>query len=404
MFRQTLLAAALALTAAPAFAQCGDAQLQAVADHFFDLSNPDVKTAPTAAALRQALVTCVTEPAAHKIGALAFVAMAQREATNGPLALSYAEEAMRELLIMQAIMGSNPRTRLVANQNGTSTPIGFSDSYDVSKRTVRLLLAAEAGAGRKLDIAALSKPGDQPLKCDVYAGSMGQQAAYWMKDQKGLTSGGLALLDHLLSKCQPADYNGLSIRGYRIDLMLSLIDLRPGAADAMQRLREAQADSDFIFAQRPTGLHNGWGPADLNRLERATWKVVSASNTTLPMAQWFTPENLGKITTAINIAAQLDTAYAQDLAPGGVTTFPLYRGLLTPAYAAARSLPEPQAREARKMLHRAASQHAEGVWRREANKALKKPAIYLYNWIDPDYKPPVAPASAPAPAAAPTTP
>ncbi len=119
--------------------------------------------------------------------------------------------------------------------------------------------------------------------------------------------------------------------------------------------------------------------------------AVAASNTTLPMAQWFTPENLGKIITATSIAAQLDTAYAQDLAPVVLTTFPLYRGVLTSAYAAARALPEAQAREARKMLYRAASQHAEGVWRREANKGLKKPAIYLYNWLDPDFKPPVTP-------------
>lgn len=377
------------LTVSPALA-CTDDQLQVIANRFFALSDASLKSAPIAEALRQDLTTCVTEPVAHKIGALAFTSMAQREAANGPVAMGYAEEAMRELLIMQAIMGTNPRTRMVDNQNGTPTPVGFTDSYDVSKRIVRLLLAAEARAGRKLNIAALSKPGDQPLKCDVYASSMGQQVAYWMKEQKGLTSGGLALIDHLLSKCQPADYNGLSIRGYRIDLMLSLIDLRPGAADAMTRLREAQADSDFIFAQRPTGLHTGWGPSDLKRLERATWNVVAASNTALPMAQWFTPENLGKITTVTDIAAQLDTAYAQDLSPGGLTTYPLYRGILTPAYAAARALPEPQAREARKMLYRAASQHAEGVWRREANKALKKPAVYLYNWIDPDFKPATA--------------
>ena len=88
------------------------------------------------------------------------------------------------------------------------------------------------------------------------------------------------------------------------------------------------------------------------------------------------------------IASELDLAYAKDLAPGGVTTNPLYRGVLSSAFTAARALPEPQARQARRMLHLAATRHAEGGWRREANKALKKPADYFYNWIDPDYRPP----------------
>jgi hypothetical protein len=382
--------------AAPAFA-CTDAQMQIIANRFFALGDASLKSAPIAEALRQDLATCASEPGARKIGALAFEAMARRDAANGPVAMGYAEEAMREVFILQAIMGNNPRVRHVANQTGATTPVTFDDSYEVSKRVVQTLLALELRAGRTIDLGAILKPGDPLLKCDIHASSTAQQAAYWMKDRKGLTTGGMALVDRMLAACQPADYNGLSIRGYRADLLLSVIDQRPAAPDAVSRLREAQADSDAIFAQMPTGLHIGWKPSDLDRLDRATWKVVSASNVTLPMEQWFTPDNIGKTTTTAIIAAQLDLAYAQDLAPGGLTTFPLYRGVLTPAYALARALPEAQAREARKMLHRAASRHADGAWRREANKALKAPAAYLYNWIDPDYK-------APAPAPAPTTP
>ena len=206
-----------------------------------------------------------------------------------------------------------------------------------------------------------------------------------MKEQKKFTPGGKAFLDGILSACAPADYNGLSIRGYRIDLMLSLVDAAPVGPAAIAWLDQARADSAAIFAQRPDGLHIGWKASDLPRLERSTWKVVSSNAVTMPMTEWFKPQNLGKPKTAAIIASELDLAYAKDLAPGGVTAFPLYRGVLAPAFAAAKLLPEPQAREARKMLHRAAVQHAEGFWRRDANKALKKPAAYLYNWIDPDY-------------------
>lgn len=379
---------AFAMLAAPPALACTDAQLQVIANRYFALSEASLKPAPIVEALRQDLVTCATEPAAHKIGALAFSVMAQRESANGPVAIGYAEEAMRAVLTMQAIMGSKPTIRNVSDRNGALTPIRFDDSYDVSKRALHLLLALESRAGRPISFAALSKPDDQPLNCDIYAGSMAQQAVFWMKDQKTLTPGGSAFLDRLLSACADADYDGLSIRGYRIDLLLSAVEAAPAGANALAWLRQAQADSDAIFAQRPEGLHIGWKTDDLSRLERATWSVASASAVSLPTDQWFTPQNLGKPLTVAVIASELDLAYAKDLAPGGVTTNPLYRGVLSSAFTAARALPEPQARQARRMLHLAATRHAEGGWRREANKALKKPADYFYNWIDPDYRPP----------------
>jgi hypothetical protein len=265
---------------------------------------------------------------------------------------------MREVFIAAAIMGTNPRIRTVRNATGSPTPITFSDSNEVSKRTVHTLLAAEGKSGRTLNLAALSKPGGPPQRCDVHSSSTGQQAAYWMKDRKVLTPGGRALLDHLLASCKPEDYNGLSVRGYRIDLMLTLATAAPGAPQAMDWLREAMADSDAIFAQRPDSLHIGWKKSDLPRLENTMWAVVSASKTTMPMDEWFTDENRARTMTATIIASQLDAAYAQNLAPAGPSVFKEYRGVLSYAYAAAKLLPEPKSREARKLLYRAAHQHA----------------------------------------------
>ena len=104
-------AACLALVmwaASPALA-CTDAQLQAVADRFFDVSAPGQTSSVVAEGLRRDLAVCASEPAAHKIAALALSAIAQREAANGPGAMSYAEEAMREVLILQASMGKDPK-------------------------------------------------------------------------------------------------------------------------------------------------------------------------------------------------------------------------------------------------------------------------------------------------------
>ncbi|MDP3493413.1 MAG: hypothetical protein Q8R82_09875 [Hyphomonadaceae bacterium] len=388
ILRCAVLAVAIVTFAPIATAQCTDDQLQLVANRYYALGDKGLKSAPIADALKQDLIVCAGEPAAHKIAALAFGVVAQRDAADGPLAMSYAELAMREVMLMNALMGSNPPTRYVVSNAGARMPIAFTDSYEVSKRSVHGLLEAERRAGRTINMAALVRPGDPPLKCDVHASSIAQQAAYWMKDRKGLLPGGVALVDGVLAACGPADSNGLSIRGYRADLMLSLATAFPAAPEAVTWLRNAMADSDAIFAQRPDGIYSGWKKSDLQRLDLAAWKVFSANNVTLPMDQWFSPVNLGKTTTAIIIAAQLDAAYAQDMAPGSLSTYPAYRAVLTPAFGAAKALPADKAREARKMLHLAAKRHADGDWRREANKSLKKPYDFLYNWIDPDYVPP----------------
>ena len=394
MLRFAVLAAGLATLAPTAMAQCSDDQLQLVANRYYALSDASLKSGPIAEALRQDMVICATEPAAHKIAAMAFRVMAQRAAADGPTSLAFAEEAMREVLYMQAIMGSNPTLRFVDSHAGARTQIQFTDSYEVSKQAVHLLLATEPKAGRAIDFKAIMRQGDPAVRCDVYASSTAQQAAYWMKERKALTPGGAALVERMLAACKPEDYNGLSIRGYRIDLLLSLVEAAPGGPEALNGRRLAKADSDAIFAQRADGLHTGWKKSDLARLDRVTWKVVAANNTTLPMDQWFTAANLGAPMTAMIIAAQLDAAYAQDLAPGGVTAYTAYRAVLTPAYVAAKALPEPKAREARKMLYLAAKRHADGEWRRESNKSLKKPFDFLYNWVDPDYVAPPTPAPA----------
>lgn len=396
ILRCIMLAVVIGGLAPAAIAQCTDDHLQRVANRYYALGDNSLKSAPIAEALRQDLAICATEPAAHKIAAMAFRVMAQREAANRPVSLGYAEEAMREVLYMQAIMGSNPPLRFVNSVDGATTQIQFTDSYEVSKQIVHLLLATEPNAGRAIDFNAVLRQGDPAVRCDVYASSTAQQAAYWMKERKILTPGGVALVERMLATCKPDDYNGLSIRGYRIDLLLSLVDAAPGGPGAMKWLSDARADSDAIFAKRPEGLYTGWKKSDVARLDRMTWKVIAANNIMLPMDQWFTPANLGAPMTPMIIAAQLDAAYAQDMAPSAVSTYAAYRAVLTPAYAAARALPETKAREARKMLYLAAKRHADGEWRRDANRALKKPFDFLYNWIDPDFvAPPTAGSASP---------
>ncbi len=71
---------------------------------------------------------------------------------------------------------------------------------------------------------------------------------------------------------------------------------------------------------------------------------------------------------------------------------------ITPAFNRAKALPEPQQRSARLSLYEAAKKHADGVWRAEANKNVRKPPDFLYAWLDPDYKTPATtPVTTPAP-------
>lgn len=125
--------------------------------------------------------------------------------------------------------------------------------------------------------------------------------------------------------------------------------------------------------------------------------VKPGSTFAIRQALWFETQKRDKILTNMSIAAALDAAYAKNRTAAGDAAAVLkgYRALIAEAYKQIQALPVDQQSAARKSLFTAAKKHAEGVWRSEASKTLTKPYDFLYNWIDPTYKPPATQARTP---------
>jgi hypothetical protein len=395
-----IIGAGLGVFAPAAMADCTGQPLQTITNRFFALNDTSLKPGPISAALKADVAACPNDPFAHKIVALAHVNMTTRPNLPAAEALAYASEAFAALRVMNANMPSDGGTRTVLEGKGSPVVIELSDSYDVSKRIVETLLVAEALAGRVADSNPPPKPGDKPVNCDVYQTSITQQVMFWIREKQD-SPGGMNILDRTVANCTGNEFNRATAHINRAKTIMGMLKRKPDRPDAAQLVQRAYADVAAFTAVRPSGGMD-WGSYDQSELSRMAWAALASSpGASLPADQWFTPANINKPLTNMSIAAALDAAYAKDVADAGtgVNTYPTYRAVISNAFAKINTFPAGQQRDARKSLHFAAKMHAEGTWRGEANKGLKKPADYFYNWVDPDYKPPAAPTAAAPPAA-----
>lgn len=385
------------LTAAtqPAFAECSATQLQEAAISFFDTADPAINAAPLAASLKSTSESCPDDPYTQKLATLGFANLAARPNTAPEPLLAYASEAFAALGRMQGNMPTDNRTRQVANRAGQRTHVDFRDSYEVSKRIINTLLVAEARAGRLAASNTPAKAGDAPIKCDTYQTGLTQEVSFWIRNNQD-SPGGMNIINKRIANCQGNDYNRASIHGHRARATLAMLKRAPARADAADLLRGVFADIDVLKATR-TNLQYEWGETDQGELVRTAWAVIitPGSGLAVPADQWFSEKNLNKTLANMSIAASLDAAYAKDIAEAGSANPTLrgYRAVIAEAYKQAQALPPEQQKLARTALYTSAKMHADGVWRSEANKALKKPYDFLYNWINPNYKPPVTPSA-----------
>lgn len=206
------------------------------------------------------------------------------------------------------------------------------------------------------------------------------------------------VINKRIANCEGNDYNLSSIHAHRARAMLAMLKRAPDRPDADILLMDIVADIDVLKSIRESTRYD-WGESDQSELDRMSWLVVTrpGSSLAVPQARWFDASNLGKKLTNMSIAAALDAAYAADRAASDDTVAALksYRTLIAEAYKHAQALPADQQGAGRKSLYTAAKKHADGVWRSDASKALPKPYDFLYNWIDPNYKPPATPAQTP---------
>lgn len=408
LLRSVALGGLLACAMAPvAMAECPQDTLQLLANRYFAVGDTSLDPEPVSKAILADAAACQDDPYAQKIASMAQVQIAIRTQANREVALEHAGEAYRLYQDMVRVMPKSATSRIVMNNAGRSVSIQLNDSYEIMKSALTTLLTLEAATGKlSKHTPRPPKAGDPPIACDVYVSGLAQQTAFWIGDN-GETPGASNILSGLIANCTGNEHNRTVARANRAGALLKLAKKADKTAPAtMDLVRRIYADSDAIFAFNPKGAYSNWDEMDLRELDTLTFSVVSAQGLTLPVDKWFTPDNFGKPLTRAMMAAAIDAAYAKDMTvAGGANTYAAYRGVLTPAFNAAKALPEARAREARKLLYKAAKDHADGKMRAPANTGLKKPSDWLYNWIDPDYVPPKPATPAPAASApAPVTP
>lgn len=392
------LGVALAVLAAgPAAAECTQERFQIIANRYFALSDRSLDPGPISKALLEDAAVCQNDAYALKIATLAQIEVTVQTQANRELALEHAGEAFRLYQAMIAAMPEATERRSVLDgRTMQMTPVDLANTYDIMKSALNALLTMEAATGKTSKYSpGPPRPGDPAVKCDVHASSLAQQAAFWIGD-KGDSPTGWNILNGIIANCSGNEHNRASARGNRAGVYLKRLRANAAAPEAMEWVRLANADHDAIVAFKPEGVYMTWAQSQMDELARLSFKAIASAKASLPAEQWFTPENLKKPLTRAYIAAAIDEAYAKDLAEanGGASTYPQYRNVLTPAFNAARALPEPQAREARILLHSAAKAHAEGRMRAPENAGLRTPYVWLYNWIDPDFKTTATPGTA----------
>lgn len=388
-------AAAVAIAAPAAMAECSDAQLQAAAESFFDSADTAISAATVSASLTSIAGSCPDDPYTQKIAALGFANLAARPGLTPDQLLGYASDAFAAMERQHRNMPKNSRTRAIRNRANQTLQIHFSDNYDATKRILNTLLVAEARAGRLAPSNTPPAQGDAPIACDVYQTSLTQEVSFWIRNNQD-SPGGMNILAKRIANCQGNDYNLASIHAHRARATIAMLKRSPGRTDGVALLQRTFDDIDFLKKTREQ-IRYDWGESDETELVRLSWAMLSADASALaiPSDRWFEAKTLNRPLTNMSIAVALDAAYAKDIADAGGAnpTLQGYRAIILDAYKRLQALPQDQQKTARTSLYTAAKMHADGTWRSEANKALKKPYDFLYNWIDPNYKPPAAPAA-----------
>lgn len=386
----------LAAAAQQSWAECSALELQAAADSFFSSADTAVAFGEVAASLRSISDSCPEDPYTQKVAALGFANLAARSGLAPDEFLAHASDAFAALERMHRNMPRDNRTRQILNRSNQVLHINFIDNYDVSKRIINTLLVAEARAGRFAPANAPAKAGDPPITCDVYQTSLTQEVSFWIRNNQD-SPGGMNILNKRIANCQGNDYNHASVHGHRARATLAMLKRSPDRRDADELVTRIFADIEVLKSKR-ANLQYDWGESDQAELVRVGWSAITATGSRLavPADQWFSEKDLNQPLTNMSIAAVLDAAYAKDIMGAGsaMATLQGYRSVISDAYRRIQALPLEKQKLARTSLHLAAKMHADGVWRSEANKGLKKPFDFLYNWIDPNYKPPVNSANA----------
>ncbi|MDZ4759747.1 MAG: hypothetical protein SGJ21_01565 [Alphaproteobacteria bacterium] len=155
---------------------------------------------------------------------------------------------------------------------------------------------------------------------------------------------------------------------------------------AVLLLAKAEADSKRFLELNPEGDSAYWSKYDETLLKQVGETVRIAALPDIAEADWFKPGNPESPKVVRAIAQKFDEAWAKDAPKGVAGAFQTYRDLVK-ALVYDRAIPSGNMAPAKRAIALAAQGHANGEFRATANRDLKAPPEFLWNWIDPEIKP-----------------
>ncbi len=377
------------VTAAP----CPPSSLQTAIDVYLGTAKPDAKTDELQQRLDKLAQDCPKDPYVLKVTATAYATLKNTDAKVAVGRLSRARDLFRQM--HDNMQPTNP-PKPVQNEAKQTVYFGFDDLYTLETQVRTLLWNAEEQANLLADEDKPLAKGARPPPCTYTLNSDVQQAFFLLKDKDN--AGAFNFMDTAIAACtaniDKGQYKEMLARRAKSLFASAQRDLTK--PDAYGKLKRAKVDADRFVQLRKVYDAIYWSESDHAELTRLLASQMMARGDAPPEKAWFKPPAVTDPMTLQFIGASLDTAWAEDAKLEASAGYRVYRERITALFVLAKASPDEKA--ARKLLYKAAGEHAAGRIRAPENKSLKEPPNFLYKWIDPDYTPPAQPASAaPAP-------
>ena len=367
--------AAMVAFAPTAFAACPPEQLQKAVDLNVQAnklaSNGDLSA--IVAGLEANRQACLLDPFVMLVDARSWIALATRTSDKAALT-TFADRALSSLLASERQTNVSVGGQRPAIADGKPIQIVIGVNRDLAQGVVEAALATERIIGRTLPSNPPPGP-DVPVQpCDSNAVTHASAAADHVK-AKGRLAGRpqhdcacvrRLCAESLAGRLHPNVYGAQALQALQ-----AMAERNPEASGLLEPMLKAARDIDGVGEAGRTGPLT-WDAPARGRFARAFFAVASANKWTMPVEQWFTPDNLNKSWTNVAMGVALDRAWAEGHATGGdlrTRTDP-YKTLFVAAYSSAANSPETTRKLAKDTLYLSARRHAEGTYRGKGNEAL----------------------------------
>jgi hypothetical protein len=253
--------------------------------------------------------------------------------------------------------------------------VDFGNHLAVQKGIIERLFTMEKRAG---GLAPLNVASAAPPICSHHALAQARTATSYIQETDA-HGGAFALLDRMAAACTVNQWQGAWIRIERAKAYQSIAERNPATTGLLPRMLESARDIDAMETARMESPI-GWNREAVAAFNLALFHAAAAGGYSLPMDQWFTPENLDKSWTGVAMSLALDKAWADGQAAGGDirARTDAFRKLYGDAFVLAVNSPEATRQKAKASLYWAARRHSEGIYRRKENAALTPPPDFLW--------------------------